>query len=421
MPIFERTVDELTGFIVRDILNNTSITTTAPGTKMRTLIEATSKRLNRAYRTFDANIMMSFVRHAKGKYLDMIGEIFGLERITATKASADANSRIVKFYVENDVDKFGDLNNGNDIFLPAGVAISTQEPTASSSRLAEFELASDTVLNKNLSEQYVSVVAKATGTYSNVGRYQLKYHDFNGIDHPEYLKVINEGAIQNGEEDENDPSFRYRISKQVTAAEAANETSLRLAALSVPGVADVVMLPYHRGIGTLDILIKATTPLVSDSLIAAVQSAVADKAAVGSSIVVRGPDPLALRFEISLYARRILTRAEEDDIANNVKRNLILYVNSLDIGEDFVINEAVQRVMDVSDDIKNMGTASRPFDNVYIGRYRSDQDSFTYSKLVDQNGMLVDYSPEDDERIIVDTASDAITITWPNSPYTRGG
>jgi len=417
MPIFERTTDELVGEVIGDILNNTAITSASPGTKIRAIVEACMKRVNRAYRTFDAEILTGFIRHAEGDFLDWIGEILSLPRLGSRRASASAAQGVVKFFVEGGaITNFGDLNSGSDIPLPAGTRISSSPIGETTIGTAEQELVGAVVLNRNLTEQYVSVTGIANGTSSNVGRFQLKFHDFNGITDPEKLKVINTAAIDNGAEEESDASYRYRLSKQVTAAEAANETAIRLAALGVPGVADIVTLPYHRGIGTFDLLIKATTPTVSLTLISAVESAIASVAAVGSSISVRAPDLKALRFEIDLFARRTLKRAEEDDITASVRDNLKLYVNSLDIGEEFIVNEAIQRVMETSDEIKNMGTAARPFRFIYIGRERTDSDEFVFARM-EQNGRFVDYRPDPDERIIIDTTSTTpITIRWPGSP-----
>jgi len=52
-------------------------------------------------------------------------------------------------------------------------------------------------------------------------------------------------------------------------------------------------LPYFRGIGTYDLLIKATTATISDGLIAAVQELIEKTTAEGIVATARGPQKLA--------------------------------------------------------------------------------------------------------------------------------
>jgi len=92
-----------------------------------------------------------------------------------------------------------------------------------------------------------------------------------------------------------------------------------------------------------------------------------------------------------------LSNVEETNIINTVTNNVTDYINSLDIGEDFIISETVERVMATSDQIKNIGVANQPFDSVYIYRPSKLEDNKVRSIL------LGDYDPEDDERVIVET------------------
>lgn len=403
MALFERSIDELVAETVSDLLNNTTLSSAAPGTKTRAIIEASMKRINQAYRVFDHNLVMTFLRHAEGEFLDWIGEILNLERQGPSRATVSADQQVVKFFVETGL--FGTLTEGPDIILPAGTIISSSPFLEGNSARGEYYLPVTVTLNHARSEQWVPVASFSTGPGANVGRYQLKYHNYNQIAKYKELKVINTLSIDNGTDVESDASYRYRLSKQVTAAEAANETAVRMAALSVPGVADIVTVPWRRGLGTFDIIVKATTPYVSDALLDSVTAAVEVKRAVGIDIEVAAPTTLLTQFQLHLFSRRALTRPEFDEINRLVKSAVTQYVNSLDIGEEFITNEAVQRVMEVSDEIKNMGSAAKPFESVIIRQ----PDGGGTIDITNQ-----DYAPDEDARLVMDyeEPDKAVEISW---------
>jgi len=68
----------------------------------------------------------------------------------------------------------------------------------------------------------------------------------------------------------------------------------------VPGVADVVLDEYSRGIGTGAVYIKAITPTVSDFLISLVQDAVDRVRAFGNLIEARAPNAVGVEMDITL-------------------------------------------------------------------------------------------------------------------------
>jgi len=157
------------------------------------------------------------------------------------------------------------------------------------------------------------------------------------------------------------------------------------------------MLPFFKGIGTYDMLIKATTPLVSDGLIAAVQESIEKVTAQGIIGTARAPQQTGLSLTGTITLKKKLSADEQTNILNAATANITDYTNSLDIGEDWIVNEVVQRVMQVSDDIKNLGSANKPLDSMYIYKDSRLQDNRVRGQLIG------DYAPETDERIIVET------------------
>jgi uncharacterized phage protein gp47/JayE len=395
MPLFAISSDKIVGEILYDLSQNTPIRRTSPGSKARTIADAVGSKLGRAYKQFDLNLVQSFLNGAVGKYLDLIGEMLGCSRLGKTPAAAFSTERNVRFYV--DTGTFGSINGGNSILITKGTLVATESAGAGISYIVPYNV----ILSSTLSEVFVGVQASRSGSVNNVGPKQLIYHNFTNYTDSgsESLRVRNEADIANGQDGEIDANYRYRIANQTLVAEKANATAVRLAALIVPGVADIVMLPFFRGIGTYDLLIKATTPLVSDGLIAAVQESIDRVTAQGIIGTARSPQTTGLSLTGTLTLKKKLPVDEQTNILNAATANVTDYTNSLDIGEDWIVNEVVQRVMAVSDNIKNLGSANKPLDSAYIYKDSKLQDNRVRGTLIG------DYAPETDERIIVEVES----------------
>lgn len=390
--LFAKTTENIYGDILYDIVNNTNLTRASAGSKLRAISYALSKELGNAYKKFDANIAKAFVDGATGRYLEFIGELLNVSRIGAQTANVSASDRLVRFYVETGT--FADINGGSPILLTKGTVISSDSELSNIKYIVPFDI----ILSATDSETYVTVQSVSSGSFNNVGRNELVYHDFTSYTdvNNDTLKVANDGDIVTGQDIEPEANYRYRIVNKITSSEMANETAIRIAALEVPGVADLVSIPYYRGIGTFELLIKSTTPSISQGLIGAVQNAINNVKAHGIQANVRGPKETGLSLIGTLTLKRRLSTAEQNEIIRNATNNLISYINSLDIGEDFIQNEAIERVMATSAEIKNIGTANKPFDIKYLYKETRLSDNKIRQTLIG------DYSPDVDERIIVE-------------------
>ncbi len=403
--LFERTFDELIGESLAELVSDTRITRISPGSKARTILEIINRNINQAYQIFDLNFARVFLSGASGKYLDLIGEILGMSRLGIETAKASSTSQVLKFYVQSG--SFGDINNNSSITIPAGTIIST----ATDSLGIQFRSVVGTVLSSSGSAQFVSVEAVSPGEASNIGAETLKFHnftDYEDIDN-DSLKVINVSGIFNGANLEIDTNYKYRLSKSVLSAEAANETSCMLAALSVPGVANVVMQNRAKGIGTYRILIKSITPSVSEALLDNVQASLTRVSAQGVLPFVDRPLETGMEFVVTVTYKNGIADEEKDLIEQQIELSIINYVNNLDIGEEFILNEVTERILSVSESIKDIGQPNKPLDTVYIYKETRLQDNKIREEL------LVNYDPVEEERIIIEPSlTTPITIIRAN-------
>jgi uncharacterized phage protein gp47/JayE len=392
LPLFAESSEKIFGDLLIEIIENTPLTKTSVGSKTRAISEALSGKLGQMYRKFDANMVQAFLTGAEGQFLDFIGDMMGVERLGQEVSNVASSERILKFYVDSGT--FGDINGGNSILLSSG----TNTGTAAAGTGVTYTIPYNIILSSSLSEVYVAARAVRPGTSGNIGARQLIYHNFTNYTDSgnDSLKVINEAEIVKGRDGEIDTNYKFRISKQVTAAEKANLTAVRLAVLETPGVADLVAIPYFRGIGTFDILLKSTTPTVSTGLISAVNEAVRKVMAQGIIPTIRGPVEIGISLTGKLTLKKRMTAAEETNILNAVTGNVRDYINSLDIDEDMIVNELIERVMATSSEIKNVGTATKPFESIYTYKPTRLEDN----KI--RGVLLTDYTAEEDERVIVE-------------------
>lgn len=391
MALFAESDDKIFSELLIDIVNNTNLRRASPGSKTRALAKALSGKLGQMYRKFDVNIALAFLNGAEGKYLEFIGDMMGVAKSGEKAAKVTAAEQNIRFYV--DTGTFGDINGGQPILITSGTTIST-----SAGGGLIYTVPYNVIASATDTQLFVAAQAIKPGDSQNVGTKQLIFHNFSDyVDSAnETLKVTNDAEIVTGKSSEGDTNYRFRIANQVVASEQANLTALRIAALSVPGVSDIVLIPFHRGVGSLDMLIKATTPTVADGLIAAVQNAVDGVIAMGIIATVRKPKETGFSMNVSLTLRRTLAAATESSVVQGVTNNLTDYINNLDIGEDFIVNEAIERVMATSDEIKNVGSAGKPFDSIFLYRQTKLEDNKIRSTL------LGDYSPQVDEKLSVE-------------------
>lgn len=392
MPFFGRTLQELVSDSLGDLAQSTRITRLSPGSKARAILEAVNKRLEEAYDIFDLNIARAFVSSAPGQFLDLIGELLGVTREASIAASVDSTLEVIKVFVESGT--FGSINGNRDITLPINTLISSKPGSTG----IIYRTTQDTVLPAGSSSVFISAEANAPGSEFNIGSHTLTFHDFTGYSDylNETLKVTNLHPISSGENIESDANYRFRIVNRVLEAEAANETAVRLAVLSTPGVADALIIPRYRGIGTFGIILQSVTPTVSDALVDNVTANVLKTQAHGSLAFIKKPKETGITLRMTVqYLRRIdadLLTAIEQDLTDSI-RNI---VNNLGLGDPLLINRLVAELFDVSQEIANFGQPGVPIDELYIHQETRLRDGKKRTRL------LGDYTPAQDERVIIE-------------------
>ena len=154
--------------------------------------------------------------------------------------------------------------------------------------------------------------------------------------------------------DETDESYRSRIVNQVYVVAGANLTSIRLKALSVEGVNDVIFKEYSHGAGSFSCYVITNDVQATNSILNAVQAAVDDAKAFGIYAEVKSPVLIPVELMVRLVFSSDAGIAEKTTIRQGVVNAVRSYVDELSVGETLIINEVIQRIMEVSSKIKDL-------------------------------------------------------------------
>ena len=337
--LFKKGYGELVHTALSYLETNTDITNTNIGGITRSLIEVINRNVADYYDVLDINMAMSFLSTAEGYFLDMFGEMFNMPRTRSAKATASSVDNVQRFYVTSGT--LGDKIPG--LQITAGTAVMTSD------RSILFRTTSSVSFAGSATQVYVSIESDDTGSKYNVGKNSLTVTDL-GIDG---VFTVNDVPIISGTDTESDANYRYRLSNATLASEKANEIAIRLAALSVDGVADVIIRKYARGIGSYDVMVIPSEGIATQALISSVQSAIEETQAAGIKGTAIAPTIVPVNLEVKLIFTSDATDAEKETIRANVRTEIEYYIVNIPIGGTFIVNELRQRIMDVSPKIKD--------------------------------------------------------------------
>jgi len=361
MPVLTRTEQELIQKGLDHVLTTTPVTATGRGSTVRSLIEIAANQVSALHDRIALVRRDAFLSTAEGDALDLIGETWGVKRGISLRAFDDSNN--VRFYLDPGLGETagsfvrGRLTNAvidaNPETLSSTGFTIRENITLTGRAGITYRTTHAVTFSDADSEQFVSVIAGGIGPAYNVQSGELSTNNISDI-HPEFgsmadfILVENTMPIQTGRFSESDESYRFRLRQAFSVLQGGNQASVMDAVLSVPGVRDATFLPYVGGLGTFSVVIRSQVPIVSDGLQRAAQTAVNQVVAAGNVGNVVRPSYQGLQVKVALEYR---PRADRITIRQKVRRAGVDYVNSLELGENFVLNELIQRMLETDDHI----------------------------------------------------------------------
>jgi hypothetical protein len=378
-------------------LVNTGITNTTVGAKGRAFCDAVGSQMA----TLDANdytmIGQSLLPYATGDNLDFIGAIFGVFRLQQQDAQVLMSDSNFEFYVESGT--FGSINNGNNIIVPSGTQIYTNQPNG-----PVFVTTSDVTCLSTSSSIYFAAISQSTGSTGNAASGVFTNVGFSNYALSQFgdLLVTNNFGIVSGTDQETDDDFRYRISLYLQSRSTATQTSLQLAVLEVPGVQNVV---FQNQAGTYLAYVYGISPNIGENLLSMVQTALNNNTAYPLTGIAVAPDLVGISFATTVTFAANTSSTAQSAALIAAAQAAQTYTNNIAIDGTFVINQLAAAIISSSTTIQDIGSADQPINNIYI--WRSRADGTRYSRT-----LINDYTLQTGERLVVESSiTNPITLT----------
>lgn len=340
--LLKRTQAEIVAEGMEALLDSGAITDVNPGSITRALLDIMATECGLNYDTLEMNVAMRFLSTAVGYFLDLMGEgLFGVPRITAQTALTTLDDATVKFYTSDGSPLASHLVSP---LIPGGTSVYTDDETYL------YTVSHDIPVDSKQSLVYVPTHAAGAGDAYNVAAGALKHHSLNNTT----VKVTNVQGIGNGSNDESNDNYRFRITRSLRSYARANITAVRMAALSVPAIADVNLTSARSGVGTFDVLVMPTGNRVSSETMRQVAAAIGYTKAAGIISSIRQPQYVSVELVIQVKFNNLTPEASKFDTRQRVVENVLGYVGEVRMGGVFILNELRERVMSASPNILDM-------------------------------------------------------------------
>jgi len=252
------------------------------GGAFRTLLEIDA-RLHEALWTFLREVIVPnmFVVTARGKWLDLHAQTFGIVRKPARKTKG--------------IVIFKRAGEGN-IKIPKGFIVKTK-PTIFGESL-KFRTLEEKLLPEGINEVRVLIEAEREGSVYNVAPYTITQTEIYA---PVEVYNPENWIVEEGADEEDDESLRRRILLVWATKSLFIKDYYRFHALSVEGVVDCYIDDQHpRGQGTIDVYIVGTNGIPTEDLIQKVQRVMNEIKTPASDVLVKSPTPRHVDLSIQI-------------------------------------------------------------------------------------------------------------------------
>jgi len=315
---------------------------------------------------------------AIGGDLDSLGEeMGGVNRLSPTFARIENSHKNLMFYSVSG--NFGDANGGNDVTIPAGTIVSSENTSEAIG--VKYQILQDYVVPWYEDKYYCSAKALNMGTGSNIGSNVLTNHNFTGYARSnEFLiRSTNRYPVLNGRNTESDESYRYRISQRIPSIVQNNIESIRMSALIIPGVLDLRIIPGYFGIGTVAVFVFGADGESTKALTEAVQNNLMDNQTPGLKVLAMPGIKVRFDFDIRVRTERPFNKIERDAFVRKTKKQLYDKLKSYESSKIIPLGKIAIELTEENTDIISMlstDVSAPNFEAVYVTKYYADSPGY---------------------------------------------
>lgn len=348
----------------------TPVTSIGPGSVARSLAEVVTTELGDFYSAMDFNTSMGLISSAQGRALDLIGELYAVERRQLGEV-ATIEQTIGSFYF------YLDAPHTQGISIPAGVRVWTDDETFVGDSFT-YVTTKEAYIPAGRTRAYTTLRPLYEDSVFTAGANTITQHNVtppSGV----IIRCTNPKPIAPQPGYETDNNYRQRIINHVRTSAGGTTTALRFAGLAVNGVRDIKVRSAPYGLGTSEVLIIPESRTYAGVLVDAVSDEVEAVRPVGVRVLLREPDYVQLGIEATLMLRPNMT-TNPDGIADRARNGIVRYLNTLLPGEALVYVRLIQSMLDASEAIADVTVSRLTIDGYEVVRRN--------------------YEPEEDEQII---------------------
>jgi uncharacterized phage protein gp47/JayE len=362
---------------------NAGISAVYPGSIARAFAEAFSSEVADIYESFRFTMMQADLSTASGRNLDLIGDLYGVQRKAITpESSAERQSYNIEFRLDKPY-------SGN-VIIPSGTMV-YNDVTTYISKQYMYRLAGQVVIPAGSTKAYGRVEPNFSDNSYVAPRGSLTKHDYVS---PASVLVYctNPKEVYSNVTSENDANYRRRIIASMRSRTTGTAESVRFAALAVPGVKDVRIREGSYGIGSCDVIIVPETGANPSLLPGTVISSLTPVKPVGIKLNAR----IAEKVTVSISVNIMMSEQASQEVVSAIKNQASLfakrYINTMTVGSTLSISEIENQMKLSSDSISSVSITSLSLDGKPVAV--EDQNLNTVTKYfvagnVDANSVII--------------------------------
>lgn len=355
---------------LQKLQETTPITAIGPGSVARALTEVVVNELGDLYGIMDFNTSMGVLSTAQGRALDLLAELYGLERKRLGEiATIDQSVGAFYFYLGTPY--------GSDILIPSGTRVYTDSENYIGEEYS-YVTTQNATIPAGRTRVYVSIRPAFTDSVFTAGANTITRHSLMDPADAD-IRCTNPKPIAPQIGYETDDNFRTRIVKEVRTSAGGTADALRFAGLAVNGVRDVRIRTVPYGLGSVEALVVSEERSFAGQVMSDVSTQLEKAAPVGVRLFIREPDYTSCEVYASIIVRKDL-RVDPEGTARRVEIGILRYLNRLLPGEPLIFTQLVQSAMDASDAVADV--------------------SITRLRMSGTEVLRRNYQPESDQQIV---------------------
>lgn len=335
MPAYlSKSKDEILRQALRKLADRTPITSVGPGSIARSLAEVITDDLGNFYSSLDYNMSQSVLSTASGRALDLIGDLYGVERKRLSElATIDQSIGSFYFYITAPYNA--------PIIIPSGTRVSTTVDDLLGTSFV-YATSEDTVIHEGRLRAYVPLRPLFEDSVFTAGVGMLNTHNFVG---PIDIKCTNAKPITPSIGYEPDNDYRIRIRNAVRVASGGTATALRFATLAIPGVRDVVIRQAPYGLGSAEVIVVAEDYSQSVGILNKAVQVVDLVRPIGVKTFVKLPELQNLDVSINIVIPNN-ANLNNDAVIRRARNTILRFINNLAVAAPLVYNQLVSHVLE---------------------------------------------------------------------------